>query len=185
MNRQQKRRIILINKKFQFKMIIKFILINIVILTLFGFLCYIFFNSEIESNLQSAHVSYNNFKDMLFPIILTLSLINIILSSLLISGYVLYASFRLAGPMFRFNEICRALGERDLDPVTKIREGDQYLECSHTLTATVHLLSDDISRMKSLIAGFKDLTEKNSDKETLAGKIKELEEITGKYRLPE
>ncbi len=164
-------------------MIIKFILINIIILTLFGYLCYIFFDSEIESNLQSAHVSYTNFRDMLFPIVLTLSLINIILSSLIISGYVLYASFRLAGPMYRFNEISRAIGERDLNPVTKIRSDDQFSECSRTISASMKILSDDIALVKDHIGSLRDLTEKNGEKGLLLVKIKELEKITGKYRL--
>jgi hypothetical protein len=185
MKKHYERRIVLINRRFQIKMILKFILINIVILTLFGFLCFIFFDSEIESNLQSAHVSYNNIREMLFPIILTLSLINIIISSLLISGYVLYASFRLAGPMYRFNEICRALGERDLNPVTKIRSGDQFFECSRTLSASVETLSGDFSLLKENIAGLKGLIEKNAEPETVISKIKELEEITGRYRLRE
>jgi hypothetical protein len=185
MKKQHERKIILINRKFQFKMILKFILVNAIILTLFAFLCYVFFDSEIESNLHSAHVSFKNMRDMLFPLILTLSLINIIISSLLISGYVLYASFRLAGPMYRFNEISKAIGERDLNPITKIRSGDQFSECSRTISVSVKTLSDDIALMKEYLADLKDLTDKNAEKEALSGKIKELEEITGKYRLQE
>lgn len=185
MKKHYKRRIILINKKFQLKMIFKFILVNFIILTLFAFFCYIFFDSEIESNLHSAHVNFKNIRDMLFPIILTLSLLNIIISSLLISGYVLYSSFRLAGPMYRFNEACRAIGERDLNPVTKIRNDDQFFECSRTMSDSVKTLSDDIALLKDHIDSLKDLAEKNAEKELFLNKIKELSEITGKYRLHE
>ena len=117
---KKRRHIIMINKSFQFKLIVKFIIVNIIIMILFGIFLYIFLNSEVESNLQSAHVMYKNIKDMLFPIILTLSFLNILVSSIIIGIFVLYASHRLAGPLYRFNT---ALGDIVNSNHTRLSKG--------------------------------------------------------------
>ena len=55
MSNFSQRKIVLINRKFQYKMIAKFILLNMAILLLFSTLIYLFLNSEVEANLKSAH----------------------------------------------------------------------------------------------------------------------------------
>ncbi|MBN2041448.1 MAG: hypothetical protein JW864_15520 [Spirochaetes bacterium] len=179
----KRRHIILINKSFQFRLIIKFIIVNIIILILFSIFLYLFLNSEVESNLQSAHVTYKNIKDMLFPIILTLSILNIIISSILISIFVLYASHKVAGPLYRFNEALKSILNRNLHPVTSIREGDQLFECSTNLKLVSHVFSDDISDIKKHVHGLKALIKKNVNSDDLLKKIEELENITNQYKI--
>lgn len=178
----KRRHIILINRGFQFKLIIKFIIVNIMIMILFSIFLYIFLNSEVESNLQSAHVTYKNIKDMLFPIVLTLSLLNVIISSIIIGIFVLYASHKLAGPLYRFNEALKDILNRNLNPVTSIREGDQLYDCSKTLKQAARIFADDILNIQAKVHELKLISKKKGQEESIIKKIEELETITNQYK---
>ncbi len=180
---KNRRHIVLINKSFQFSMIAKYVIINIIIMVIFSIFLYLFLNSEVESNLHSAHVTYKNLKDMLFPIIITLSIINIFASSIIIALFVLFASHKVAGPLYRFNEALKDIFNRNLRTYTGVREGDQMYECSNTLTKAAHLLAEDISEIKARIIELKDLFKKGIQKDKTVEKLEELENIINQYRL--
>lgn len=178
---KKRRKTVLINRGFQFKMILKFIVLNVIIMALFGGLLLLFLNSEVESNLQSAHVTYRSIKDMLFPLILTLTVINVLVSSLIIWGFVLYASFRIAGPLYRFNEALIAISNRNLKPIADIRKGDQLFECSETVMDMSNIIAGDFKRMKSKIDEIMELNEKGSSKDEIVEKLKEFEVFMDQY----
>ena len=178
-----RRHTILINKNFQFKLILKFLVVNIIIMILFSIFLYIFLNSEVNTNLQSAHVAYKNIKDMLFPIILTLSVLNTIISSILISIFVLYTSHKIAGPLYRFNEALKSILNRNLHPITSIREGDQLYECSSNLKQVSHIFADDILDVKKKIHELKSLLKKNTKKNDLLKKVEEVEVVINQYKI--
>lgn len=182
MSNDNRRKIILINKPFQIKMILKFIALNILLMAMFSIMIYIFTNSEIESNLNRAHITFTNVKDMLMPLVLTLSAINIILSSIIITGFVLFASFRIAGPLYRFNAIIEDLGNRKFNTITSLRKDDQLYQCSVSLHDTVSSLKDDMTAIKNSIEDIERLTVK-----TLTGdageKINTMKKIIEKYQL--
>jgi hypothetical protein len=180
---KNRRHIVLINRDFQFKLISKFIIINIIIMIIFGFFLYIFLNSEVESNLLTAHVFYKNIKDMLFPIIITLSIINILVSSIVIALFVLYASHKVAGPLYRFNEALKDILNRNLKTFTEVRDGDQLYECSITLKQVSQLLTKDISGIKAQIVELKNLCNKSGQNGDTAKKIEELENLINLYKL--
>lgn len=148
---KNKRNTLLINRTFQFRLIIKFVILNTAIMAIFGFLMYLFLNSEIDSNLRSAHVTYQNLKDMLFPIILTLSLINILFSSFAIAIFTLIASHRIAGPQFRFLQTLMDIKERDLTTSRDIREEDQFQTSSEALNNAVGIIRNDLSVLQDCL----------------------------------
>lgn len=179
---EQKRKIKLIDREFQFRLIIKFIIANTLVLALFGVLIYIFFNSEISANLASAHVTYKNISGMLFPIVLTLSIINLLVMCVIISIVVLYASHRIAGPMYRFNEAIGEITGRNLQPLTKIRDRDQLGGLSDSLGRMAETLSGDFAAMKKGVEEIKTkIPEENRPREVM-DKIKELETIVNSYK---
>jgi hypothetical protein len=180
---KNRRHIILINKSFQFSMIAKFIIINIIIMIVFGVFLFVFLNSEVESNLHSAHVTYKNIKDMLLPIIITLSIINILVSSIIIALFVLFASHKVAGPLYRFNEALKDIFSRNLRTFTSVRDGDQLYECSNTLTKAAQLLAADIAEIKAKVNELKDQVTKGKPKDKVIKKVEELDNIVSQYRL--
>jgi hypothetical protein len=116
----RKRSAILISRSFQLKLIAGYIAVNMAVLSISAFLMYLFVDSEVQKNLYTAHVTYKNMKDMLVPIILTLSAVNILLSSVIIFIFVLYSSHRVAGPIYRFNCILTAMKNRDFSTGMKL-----------------------------------------------------------------
>jgi hypothetical protein len=150
---------------------------------LFSIFMFIFLNSEVQSNLQSAHVVYRNLKDMLFPIILTLSVMNILISAIIIGIFVLYASHKLAGPLYRFNAALNDISNKNLITVTSIRENDEFCECSKSLKQVSKVLINDFSVIKKFTRQIKEILNNGTGKENLLNKIEELEKVVNEYQL--
>jgi hypothetical protein len=182
MKHKDLRKTVLIDRGFQLRMILKFILLNFSLMVIFGFFIYLFFNSEIESNLRSAHVTYKNIKEMLFPIVLTLSIINIFVSSLIIFFIVLFASHKIAGPMYRFNETLKEICNRNICKPVSIREGDQLYECMNTLNEFSGLLSNDFSELKDKVHELKERIDKKISKKELSSRVQVLQDILDQYK---
>lgn len=180
---EKRRNIVLINKTFQFRLIFKFILVNIIITFLSGLLIYVFFNSEIKANLQTAHVTYTNMKNMLLPIIFTISTLNVLISSLIIFIFVLFASHKIAGPIFRFHQALKEISNRNFKTLTGIREEDQLYECSVALKDMVNALSDDLKQIKNKTEEIQSIkTDSAADVKEM---VKQIEDIINKYKLVE
>ena len=145
-----RRKIVLINRKFQINLILKFLIVNIAVMALFGALMYLFLDSEIEANLQSSHTKYKNMKDMLLPIVMALSLINVLVSSLIITFFVLFASFRIAGPFFRFNSAVTEITNGNLKPFVNLREKDQLFEISQNFKSFSERFCKDFSQLDQI-----------------------------------
>ncbi len=147
---EEKRKIKLINRDFQYKLMAKFILINGLILALFGAIIYVFFNSEIDTNLKSATAAYSSVAQMLLPIIVTLSVLAILITSIIIIMVVLNASHKIAGPLFRFNKALNEIENKNLKPYSNIRAKDQLGGLADSFSKMTDVLASDVSKMKEL-----------------------------------
>jgi HAMP domain-containing protein len=174
--KNQKRKIILINKRFQLALIIKFLLVNVLVMALFGVFLFLFMNSEIEANLYSAHVTYQKMSDMLLPIIITLSVLNILISSGIITVFVLYASFRIAGPLYRFNTAISEINQGNLNPMLNLREKDELYAFSETLKELTSSMISHTDNCKNVLAELKASAEKLGEQDILK-KIEDLDSL--------
>jgi methyl-accepting chemotaxis protein len=180
---KSKRRIIMINRKFQIKLIFKLILVNIILMVGFSIIMYAFFNSEIETQLSRAHITFKNVQNMLLPIIVIMSILNVIVASLIISIFVMFASFRIAGPLYRFNEALKQLGKKNLKPITKLRANDQLYECSKILKSTIDILANDMKSIKKNISNLNNKIEKKATIKDLKPYIDKLNKIIDQYKI--
>jgi hypothetical protein len=181
METKNKRKIFMIDKRFQYGLIAMFILVNIFILTIYGGILYLFLDSEIQSNLFSAHVFYKTMKEMLLPIILTISALNIIISSIFISVIVLYTSHRIAGPLFRLKSILHEICQKNLRPFFSLRKKDALFPLHEMIQQMVQMLLKDGDEILGIQMRIKKINQKvnNSD---LAAEIKNLEAIFLEYK---
>jgi methyl-accepting chemotaxis protein len=180
---KSKRRIIMINRKFQLKLIVKLILVNIILMVGFSIIMYTFFNSEIETQLSRAHITFKNVQNMLVPIIVIMSTLNVIVASLIISIFVMFASFRIAGPLYRFNEVLKQLGKKNLKPIIKLRANDQLYECSKILKSTIDILAKDMKSIKKNISNLNNKIEKKATIKDLKPHIDKLNKIIDQYKI--
>lgn len=149
---------------------------------LFGVFMYLFLDSEVEKNLHTAHVFYNNIRDMLFPIVLTLSIINILIASIAIGIIVLFASHKLAGPLYRFEQVVKDIGNKNLRTVTGIRDGDQLVYCSDSIKTMVRMLKKDLQHINDSIGKLKRLVENKAKKSDILQEIEEVDRIIKEYK---
>ena len=180
---KNRRHTVLINKRFQFKLIGKFIIINILMMILCGFFLYVFLNSEVDSNLQTAHVIYKSMRDMLLPIIVTISIINVLISSIIITLFVLYTSHKLAGPMYRFNEALRDILNKNLNTFSDLREGDQLYDCSITLKQVSNALTRDMAEIRTKTGEIRNLCNSDAKIDEIKKELDNLENILNAYKL--
>jgi methyl-accepting chemotaxis protein len=179
---QQRRRIKLINRDFQIGLIVKFIVANATVLALFGAVMYLFLRGEIQSNLQSAHATYRTVGAMLLPIVMTLSLLVLAILSVSIVFVVLYASHRIAGPMYRFHHALLEMADGNLKALTRIREDDQLGEVAVALETVRERWSGDVASLRQVTDSVVALLRDNAPAATVREKVSEAEAILDRYR---
>jgi hypothetical protein len=176
---------VLINKAFQFRQMALFVAINFLMLLLFSFFFYLFFGSELKANLASAHASYRSVWEMILPILLALGVINLFISSLLIILFVLFASHKIAGPLYRFQTWIDELGKRNFQTVTSIRERDQLHPLSLSLKQTTEVISEDIRLLTAGIGELRGKLSASADSEECRRLAHSLYALLSRYRLPQ
>ena len=147
MSNQNQRRIVLIDHRFQLRLAAAFILLQILLTALFAAGLYIFMDSEIHADLASAHASYKSLSQILFPIVLTLSVFSIVLSIMLSAIFVVLMSHKIAGPLYRFRTVLESLANRRFESHTRIRPNDQLGELSISLDKAIKTVNTDIQEL--------------------------------------
>jgi len=178
---KHRRKIVMINRKFQINLILKFIIVNIGIMALFGFLIYLFLDSELDANLMSSHTKYKNMKDMLLPIVVALSFINVLISSFIIAFFVLFASFRIAGPLFRVNSALIDVASGNLKPFISLRDNDQLLEISQSIQALTKNFSKDLNQLGQIKKRLIEMNNQLND-DSLQDCIEQLNQLIDQYQ---
>lgn len=148
---KNRRKTVLISRRFQITLILKFAALNMLAMMLFGVLIYIFLQSEIDANLRSAHVRFKHVSEIIMPVVISLTTINIIISTICIWVVVLYASFRISGPLYKFNNAIKSICKGNLHPMMDIRDSDQLKECSVSLQATASMIDKHIDKISEMI----------------------------------
>ncbi len=133
----KKRKIILINKAFQGR----FILSVLATIILFG-LCsaaiiYGLIDSDLHMQSQSAHVNIANTWERLGFSILLGNIVAAIIAGLMAVIVVLYISHKIAGPLYRFETLCKEVGDGNLDTITYLRANDQLQELAQSFSKMV------------------------------------------------
>jgi len=174
MTQQKQRKIILIDNRFQLRMAGIFIVLQVVLTALFAVGFYMFLDSEIHADLMSAHASYTSLSKMLLPVVVVLSLFDIVLSIVLVSIFVVVLSHKIAGPIYRFRAVLESLAHRHFDPYMKIRPHDQLGEFAISIDKAVSTVKTDMTRMQQSVARLK-LHHAENDGEGVATEIAALE----------
>lgn len=148
MGHAKPRRIVLIAPRFQLRLAGEFVLLQILLTALFAGGLYLFMSSEIQANLESAHASYRTLGQMLMPIVGTLSAFSIVLSTVLVTLYVVHLSHRIARPLLRIRAVLEELALRRFLDHTGIQPGDQLSEVDRSLTAAVTTIRTDLQELR-------------------------------------
>ncbi|MEW6487244.1 MAG: methyl-accepting chemotaxis protein [Thermodesulfobacteriota bacterium] len=120
-----KRRILFIEKAFQFRFIAKMTALVVAGTALTGGLLYLLADQEFGRAFYSAHYQARSSWELLLPAVLVSSFASMGVVAALAVVLTLYDSHRIGGPLYRFRVNLKAVGEGDLTLVTRLREGDE------------------------------------------------------------
>jgi len=147
-----KRKIILIDKAFQGR----FILSVLATIILFGLcsagLLYWLISGDLNVQSQAAHINIANTWERLGLSILLGNVVAAVIAGLMAIIVVLYISHKIAGPLYRFETLCKDVGDGKLDTITYLREGDQLQELAQSFTTMVDKLRNKRTKDNELIA---------------------------------
>ncbi|MCX7087207.1 MAG: hypothetical protein NTV00_04035 [Methylococcales bacterium] len=147
-----KRRNIFIKKTFQARFIIGVFLLIFLFSLCSALLIYWITGGDLQAQSQTAHVNIINAWQRLGVSIFIGNFVAFIIAGALAVFVVLYASHKIAGPLYRFEVLCEQVGNGQLDTITTLREKDQLQELSQAFTAMVGKLRDQRAAQQANIA---------------------------------
>ncbi|OAI21324.1 MULTISPECIES: HAMP domain-containing protein [Methylomonas] len=151
-NTESKRSRVFIKKAFQGRFILGVFALILLAGLCSALLIYWMTGGDLQAQAQSAHVSIVNAAERLGVSILIGNVVAILLAGGIAVGGVLYASHKIAGPLYRFETLCREVGDGNLDTVTQLRENDQLQELAGAFSDMVGKLRGSRERRLHLIA---------------------------------
>lgn len=135
-----KRRHVFINKAFQGRFIIGVFLLILLSGICSALLIYWLIGDDLLAQSQTAHANINDALARLGWSILIGNSVAIMVSSTVAVVVAIYASHRIAGPLYRFEKICEQVGNGQLGVFTSLREHDQLQQLGAAFTLMIEKL---------------------------------------------
>lgn len=120
-----KRRNVFIKKGFQGRLILGVFGIILLAGLCSALLIYWLTGSDLEAQSLSMHAAVSSVSERLGASVVIGSLVSMLVAGIVTVISVLYATHKIAGPLYRFETLCRQIGNGNLDGITQLREKDQ------------------------------------------------------------
>lgn len=163
MSNRVKRRIYLIKKKFQFRVIGVIILISAIFATVTGITLYGLLNEAFGFSYLKSLFGAKEVSDILVPVIIITQLVGLIV----IAVIGLFVSHRMAGPIYRLEKVAEQIGDGDLSFKVRLRKGDEFQELADAIDTMVRKLRERVSIIKEVAS---DLIKKQEALQDVAAK---------------
>jgi len=147
-----KRRNIFIKKAFQGRFIAGVCLLILLSGLCSALLIYWITGSDLQAQSQSVHINIANASERLGLSLLIGNVVAVIVTGTLTVFVVLYASHKIAGPLYRFEKTCEQVGDGKLDIMVSLREKDQLSDLAQAFAVMVNKLRTRQSRQNDCIA---------------------------------
>ena len=150
-----KRRIHYIKKDFQFRFILRFCLLVLLGAVVSAGLLSFMAQGTLTSTFHNSRLVIRQTAVAILPAVIYTNLITLALITLATIGVTLYASHKLAGPMFRFESDLKVIGDGDLTKVVRLREGDQLkdlVDSINRMSGSLHRKVTEISAQADRLA---------------------------------
>ncbi|MGR3318909.1 MAG: HAMP domain-containing protein [Candidatus Anammoxibacter sp.] len=125
--RTYKRKQYFIQKDFQTKFILRFLGIALIASIASAFAFYFFVANDISASFSKAHMQIRNTWQIFLPALIMIGSLTFIISAAISTFMMIRFSHKIAGPLFRLEQIAKQIGEGNLDINVKLREEDQIL----------------------------------------------------------
>jgi methyl-accepting chemotaxis protein len=173
---QNRRRNYYIDKEFQNKFIVKFCLLVILGMIISGALLFLMSQGTVTTVFENSRLKIKSTADFILPSILASSVVVVILIGFATIIVALYASHKIAGPLYRVSMDLKKVTAGDLTVKFGLREHDQLQALAENIDETVKRMRDDIGGLKDRFNSLK----KALDSARLDEAADLLRDITGK-----
>jgi methyl-accepting chemotaxis protein len=146
-----KRRNVFIKKAFQARFIGGVFLLMLLSGLCSALLIYWMTGGDLQAQSESAHINIANAWARLGLSLLIGNIVAILIAGTLSVFVVMYASHKIAGPLYRFEKLCEQVGNGELDIITTIREKDQLHDLATAFLEMVNKLRARKSRQQESI----------------------------------
>lgn len=174
---QFKRRQYYIDKKFQTKFMLKFILILIVGGCLSVAMTVFTTQETLTSSFEGSTLAIQKTSLAILPSVILTNVVTTGVIAVIALIMTLLVSHKIAGPMFRFEQDLKVIGEGDLQKKIRIRDGDQFGSVAANLNTMVESLNTRIVTVQDELDR---LVKKAAEQNLPQPFIRELEECKNK-----
>lgn len=146
-----KRHTIFIDRAFQGRTILSVFLLIALSTICSALLVYWLTGGELKAQSQTAHLSVISTLEHLGISILIANVVAMLIAGCLAVFVALYASHKIAGPLYRFEKLCEHIGDGQLDTITSLREHDQLQALGKSFASMVAKLRSCKDRRVELV----------------------------------
>jgi methyl-accepting chemotaxis protein len=174
-----KRKIVFIEKPFQTKFILKFCLLALASMILASVILYLVSEDTYTMSYRYSRLDMSPTSEAIWPALLGTNLA--VLAALIAATIylTLYISFRIGGPLFRFSQDLKMIGQGNLDKRINLREGDQLRLFAQAINEMTEQLNTKASTIQDSIAQLNGLAQDpDCTKEELSKKIEDLYKVS-------
>ena len=133
-----------VKKGFQFTFILKFSLIVLAGVMISTALLLFFSQDTLTSSFNQSRLVVKNTGQAILPFVVYTNLITLVLITLATVIVTLFVSHKIAGPMYRFEEDLRAIGEGDLTKKVMLRKKDQITDMAVSVNNMIAALREKV-----------------------------------------
>ena len=187
---KKSRKTYLIQRVFQAKFIIIFLLLLILGSVISGLILYSKANTHLGYHYGMAHIKLEKTGEILQPALFLSYGISIVLIGIATIILTIYISHKVAGPLYRFERSAKEIGKGNLTLVTRIRESDQakgladaFSQMTMDLRAKLLEIDSDSKELNSIIDELNKMVEQKSlDVKEIQNKFGSLKNLSNRLR---
>ena len=155
-----RRRNYFIKKKFQVNFTVKFLIIILIEAFLAAGLFLYMSKGTLTTGYLGSELRIARTYDFFLPMLLLSNLIIVGISAVIGIAVLIFLSHRLAGPLYRFENILDAIKKGDLTQRFKLRENDKFVELANSINEHTDTLDKNMGHLKAGVMEFSQLASK-------------------------
>ena len=155
-----RRRNYFIKKNFQVNFTVKFLIIILIEAFLAAGLFLYMSKGTLTTGYLGSELRIARTYDFFLPMLLLSNLIIVGISAVIGIAVLIFLSHRIAGPLYRFENILNSIKKGDLTQRFKLRENDQFAELANSINEHTDTLDKNMGHLKAGVMEFSQLASK-------------------------
>ena len=155
-----RRRNYFIKKKFQVNFTVKFLIIILIEAFLAAGLFLYMSKGTLTTGYLGSELRIARTYDFFLTMLLLSNLIIVGISAVIGIAVLIFLSHRIAGPLYRFENILNSIKKGDLTQRFKLRENDQFVELANSINEHTDTLDKNMGHLKAGVMEFSQLASK-------------------------